>query len=161
MKHFYLLLTLFLQLHLSAFAQYKANVEGPQCALPECQEITTDSSITPKKTRGIQKNVHDEGIQQKVYYIEALNAVIFVPESFIPLESSFQISGALTHITKVQIYSVATNELLFQTSIPENYWNGKWKDKPQYGFFRYLINIELKDGTIETIEGIVETKNPI
>lgn len=165
MKHLYTFLLFFLLLQLNVDAQYYVDASTTRCDLPECQEFFNDTSIINDKSRGINQTktptAKEEGIKQKVYQIESLNAVIFIPEAFIPLESSFMISGAISHISKVQIYNLENEELIFQTSIPENTWGGKWKEKPQYGFFKYIITIQLPDNQIETIEGVVETKNPI
>lgn len=165
MKQYFFYLIIFLFLQLSVAAQYEVSASGPNCGLPECQSTTSDSTRIPKKLGSINQEksamTAEEGIKQKVYQIESLNAVIFIPEAFIPLESAFNISGAISYIDKIQIYTIEEEELVFQTSTPENSWNGKWKEKPQYGFFKYIITIKLDDNKVETIEGIVETKNPI
>ncbi|MFK7947039.1 MAG: hypothetical protein AB8G11_05570 [Saprospiraceae bacterium] len=128
-------------------------------------EEVMDSTIVPERLRDIgqQKNATSKTtvISQKMYHIESLNAIFFIPEAFVPIESTFNISGAVKYITKVQIYHLESDELIFQTSIPENTWNGKWKNKPQYGFFKYVISIHVDKNTIEHIEGIVETKNTL
>lgn len=150
------------------YGQYKVKAPAPECDLPECMEEVMDSTIIPEQVRSIgqTKGAAKEPIAkvstsaQKMYHIESLNALFFVPESFVPIESAFNIGGATKYILKVQIFHLESNELIFQTSIPENAWNGKWKDKPQYGFFKYIISIHVDKNTIEHIEGIVETTNP-
>lgn len=147
------------------YGQYKVESPAPQCNQPECMEEAMDSTVVPKHTRSLSQAKkpapRTTTIPQKMYHIESLNALFFVPEAFIPLESSFNIGGAIKYIVKVQIFDLESNELIFQTSTPQNTWNGKWKNEPQYGFFKYVISIHVDKNTIETIEGIVETKSPL
>lgn len=147
------------------YGQYAVKSPAPKCNLPECIDEVKDSSIVPNIPRGIGQPKNPESktttIPQKMYHIESLNALFFVPEAFIPIESAFNIGGAIKHITRVQIYHLESNELIFQTSIPENAWNGKWKDEPQYGFFKYIISIQADATTLVRIEGIVETKKSL
>lgn len=148
------------------FGQYQVNTAAPNCDLPECTELI-DSSITPANQHQTLRSLGQPkgetskattSISQKMYHVESLNALFFVPEAFFPLESSFTIGGATRHISKVQIYHIETDELIFQTSIVENTWNGKWKNKAQYGLFKYVVSIHIDDNHIEQIIGIVETK---
>jgi hypothetical protein len=114
------------------------------CQEPECIEA---------RTRGLSKK--EIQFQQNIYQIASLNAVLFIPDAFTPESSNFQITGATKYITKIQIYTLEDNKLIFQTSVAENAWNGKWKAETQYGFFKYIITVTLKDGKMEVIEGIV------
>lgn len=131
----------------ATFGQYQVT-EKPEtlCQEPECIE---------ERTRGLSKK--EITFQQNIYQIQSLNAILFIPDAFIPETSAFQITGATKYISKIQIYTFEGDKLIFQTSVPENAWNGKWKGQPQYGFFKYLITIVLKDGKEEIIEGIVGT----
>lgn len=152
--------------NITTYGQYEVKSPAPKCDLPECIEEVNDSSVVPNNVRSIgqPKNATPKTtpiIPQKMYHIESLNAIFFIPEAFIPVESAFNIGGATKYVLKVQIYDLESEELIFQTSIPENTWNGKWKDKPQYGFFKYVISIHVDKNTIEHIEGIVETKKTL
>jgi hypothetical protein len=124
----------------TAFGQYQVTEKTEMlCQEPECIEA---------RTRGLSKK--EIQFQQNIYQIASRNAVLFIPES-----SAFQITGATKYITKVQIYTIEDNKLIFQTAVAENIRDGKWKAETQYGFFKYVITIALKDGETEQIEGIV------
>jgi hypothetical protein len=124
----------------TAFGQYQVTEKTEMlCQEPECIEA---------RTRGLSKK--EIQFQQNIYQIASRNAVLFIPES-----SAFQITGATKYITKVQIYTIEDNKLIFQTAVAENIRDGKWKAETQYGFFKYVITIALKDGETEPIEGIV------
>jgi hypothetical protein len=129
----------------TAFGQYQVTEKTEMlCQEPECIEA---------RTRGLSKK--EIQFQQNIYQIASRNAVLFIPDAFIPESSAFQITGATKYITKVQIYTIEDNKLIFQTAVAEKIWDGKWKAETQYGFFKYVITIALKDGETEPIEGIV------
>jgi hypothetical protein len=139
------------------------------CDLPECQEefetskdttilgFAADRSIGQNREKGISES---SGNAQNIFFIESLNSILFIPQSFIPGLSSFYISGATENIIKIQIFNIK-KELIFQTSVIDNTWNGKWKNQPQYGIFNYKITVKVNDNTSEVIEGLVVTKKPI
>lgn len=164
MKSAFIILFLTIINSIAVYGQYKVEAPAPKCNLPECMEEAGDTAVVPNSSRGISQpnnTTQQATIPQKVYHIESLNAIFFIPEAFVPIESAFNINGAIRHISKVQIYKLDNEELIFQTSVPENAWNGKWQGKVQYGFFKYIISIQIDKNTIEKIEGIVETKNPL
>jgi hypothetical protein len=145
MRSILLILLLFTLYSSDVFGQYKVEEKlETLCQDPECVEV---------RTRGLSKK--EISFQQNIYQISSSNAVLFIPDAFIPDVSGFQITGATKYISKIQIYTIEDNKLIFQTSVAENAWNGKWKGKMQYGFFKYVITLELKNETIETITGIV------
>lgn len=145
MRLIFLILLLFTLNSSNIFGQYKVEEKlETLCQDPECVEV---------RTRGLSKK--EISFQQNIYQIASHNAVLFIPDAFIPEISAFQITGAIKYISKIQIYTIDDDKLVFQTSVAENAWNGKWKGKTQYGFFKYIITLELKNGTVETITGIV------
>lgn len=145
MRPILLLIFLFTLISSDVLGQYKVEEKlETLCQDPECVEV---------RTRGLSKK--EIMFQQNIYQITTHNAVLFIPDAFIPEVSTFQITGAIQYISKIQIYTIEEDKLVFQTSVAENAWNGKWKGKTQYGFFKYVITLELKNGETETITGIV------
>jgi hypothetical protein len=155
----------------TTFAQHQVTKRTTiSCDLPECQkeyESSTDTSsiLGFAATRSLNK-IQEKGSskisedKQNVYFIENLDAILFIPQSFVPSEGNFYISGATQNIIKIQIYTLS-KELVFQTSIADNAWNGIWKETPQYGIFNYKITVKVKDNESEVIEGLVVTRKPI
>ena len=56
------------------------------------------------RTRGLSKK--DILFQQNIYQISSHNAILFIPDAFIPEVAPFQITGAIKYISKVQIYTI-------------------------------------------------------
>ncbi len=148
-------------------AQYKVTKRTTLlCDLPECLEeyessadsstlgFASDRSLGNVQAKGGSSNSENT---QNVFFIETLNSILFIPQSFIPIESKFSISGAIQNIIKVQIYN-SSKELVFQTHVIDNAWNGVWKGVPQYGVFNYKLTVKVGEDSTEVIEGLIVTK---
>ena len=170
MRQIVLTFVLFMLFCATTFAQKKVTKQTVAlCDLPECQEeyttskdtsilgFATDRSIGQNQAKGAAEKSENT---QNIYFIESLNSILFIPQSFIPDFSNFYISGATDNIIKIQIFNIK-EELIFQTSLVDNAWSGKWKNQIQYGIFNYKITIKVNENTSEIIEGIVVTKKPI
>jgi hypothetical protein len=134
------------------FGQYQIESDAMKgCDLPECldAEIRLANARSRRNTR-----------QQQIYSIENLNAALFVPTSFVPVEEHFRLTGAVQFIEKVQIFS-SEGMLIYQTSLPQNSWDGLWEGKPQYGIFKYRLIVRVAADKTEIIEGEVFTEKPI
>lgn len=138
-----------------AFGQYQVEsdvIKG--CGLPDCLE-------KEGQPLGFAKTPNRSSTrQQQIYSIENLNAALFVPTSFVPVEEHFRLTGAVQFIEKVQIFS-SEGMLIYQTSLPQNSWNGLWEGKPQYGVFKYRLIVRVAADKTEIIEGEVFTEKLI
>jgi choline-glycine betaine transporter len=99
-----LLISLLFTLHYSSiFGQYKVEEKlETLCQEPECVEV---------RTRSLSKK--DIIFQYNIYQISSHNAVLFIPDAFIPKVSALQITGAVKYISKIQIYTIKDNKLIF------------------------------------------------